>query len=62
MPGSTSGVRLKSKAPLSWDFANSLGLIREGRRSLIVRVACGMRRSQRCKGKFGLQLLRPAMR
>ena len=29
-PGGASGVRLKSKAPLSWASADSLGLSREG--------------------------------
>ena len=62
VPGDASGVRLKSKATFGWDSSDSLGLRREGRMRLSVRVACGMRWPQRCKGKFGSQLLRPAMR
>ena len=50
VPGGARGVQLKSNAPFNWAFAESLGLRWEGRRRLSVRVACRMRRSQRCKG------------
>ena len=62
VPGGARGVRLKSNALFSWASADSLGLRQEGKRRLSVRVALGMRRSQICKGKLGLQLIRPAMR
>ena len=53
---------MKSKAPLSCASAESLGLILDGLRRFKVRVAWERRRSQRCSGKSGSQLVMQAIR
>ena len=59
VPGGPSGVRLKSKAPCSWAWAERAGLTREPLRRLRVMRACSRSRSQSFKGKAEsvLQLL-----
>ena len=61
-PGGTRGVQLKSKAPLSFAFAESRGLILDGQKRFRVRVAWERRRSQGAGGKTGSQLVMPAIR
>ena len=56
------GLRVKSKLPLSWAYAESLGLRREARRRLRVSSAWGRRRHQFDRGKLGSVLARPAMK
>ena len=53
---------MKSKAPLSFASAEILGLIRDGLRRFKARVAWARRRSQRCSGKSGSQLVMPEIR
>ena len=62
VPGGARGVQLKTKAPLSWASANRQGLMKNCQRRFNVSVACGMSLSQRCNGKEGSQMLRPAIR
>ena len=61
-PGGASGVLLKSNAPLSCAYTNSLGLIFDGRSKFNVMVAWSMRRHHRCIGKSGGKLESPAMK
>jgi hypothetical protein len=56
------GVRLKSKAPLSWAHADNLGLIRDPRSTLTESRAWGTRRSHKWRGKSLSMLQRPAMK
>ena len=62
VPGGARGVRVKSKVPSSWAYAESLGLRRQARRRLRVSSARGRRRHQFKRGKFGSVLARPAMK
>jgi hypothetical protein len=62
IPGDAMGVRLKSKWPLSWAHAESLGLIRDPRSKLRVSRAWGTRRSHKWRGKSLSTLQRPAMK
>ena len=59
-----SGVRLKLKALFSWTSTSTEkhGLILDGRRRLMVKVACERRRSQICNRIDGSQLLRTETR
>ena len=56
------GVRLKSKAPWSWAWAESLGLICDGRRRLKVSRQCGSNLHQRCTGKCFFTLASPEIK
>ena len=60
--GGARGVRLKSKASLSWASVDRQVLMQDCWSRFNVRVACGMSLSQRCNGKEGSHLLRPAIR
>ena len=62
VPGGARGVLLKSKAPLSCAPAESRELVIYGQIRFKVRVAWDRRRSHRCSGKSGSQLVIPEIR
>lgn len=62
VPGSASGVLLKSNAPWSWAQAESWGLILDVLSRFNVSRACGRSLSQRCIGKESLVEQRPAIK
>ena len=62
MPGGASGVLLKSKAPKMLWCAESVGLVFDARKRLIVSWACGRRRSHALKGKDVGQVASPVMK
>jgi hypothetical protein len=60
--GGASGVRLQSKAPLSWVCAERRGLICEPRMRFRQISACGSNLSHRFSGKLRSVLLSAAMK
>jgi hypothetical protein len=62
VPGGARGVRLKSKCPFNWAYADMRGFIRDFRRRLIVMVAWGNSLSHSFMGKVGSTEQSPAMK
>jgi hypothetical protein len=62
VPGGARGVRLKSKAPCMWAWADSCGFILERRRRLRVMMHWGKSLSQRLRGKSLLVEQSPAIK
>ena len=60
--GGASGVRLKSKTPFIWAYADSFGLMRDPRSMFNVISACGNNLSNKCSGKCLSTLHKPAMK
>ena len=62
VPGGAMGVRLKSKLPNKYAYAESFGLTRLFRSKFNVITAWGRRRSHSAMGNLGSMEARPAIK
>ena len=62
MPGDARGVPLTSNTLCICAYADNLGLLLNAHMRLSIMIACGMRFSHRCNGKFWLAVHMHAMK